>query len=314
MFANLFLRPSGIVFACTLSLLASSVTALAANCALFVDKSYHCYVMMQQTNINDAHGVGGLFTEPTPTNGLSAWPWDDTKFSVGQLALISEQPNNVSKIIEFGWIVDKALYGDIKPHLFAALRFQPFKGTCFIGIPKPNTQCRDVGNPYIKVSNNIQLGDPVGKTGQPMMYHIGYYGQNACGGDEGWWIQYGNEWIGCVKNSWFKVRSRRGDPGFPNGNRIKWYGEVVYGSDPCIPMGNGMFGTNPDSVRVLNMFYERDSGSGLFDAEATLAPAKDAARDTRFWNYGYLSRSTNIANPKGINGFHYGGAGSCGAR
>ena len=60
----------------------------------------------------------------------------------------------------------------------------------------------------------------------------------------------------CVwKESWFRGAPYGGLGGFANGNVIKWFGEVAYGTDACVPMGNGVKGSSSGSLSITNMFY-----------------------------------------------------------
>ena len=253
-------------------------------------KRIHCWVTGQQI-VDRAHGIGGLFTEPKSLSIQPNLPRKNrTDFSLGQLALTSNWLG--PKLVEYGWIVAPRVFNDDYPHLFIALR----RGLllCFIkvgNIPAPTPHCP--ANIYLQLGNK-KPGDRVGTTGRPMLYHVGYYGQNACGGEKGWWIRYENEWIDCVKESFWPQ-------GFANGDLIEWFGEVAYTTNSCIPMGNGTFGSKAGSASISKIFYEtmKNNKSLGVDARAVVTGS-----NVNYWN-------TNVVTGAAVNSFHYGGAGKC---
>jgi hypothetical protein len=270
-----------------------------------------------------AHGVGGLFTEPTSLPIQVGVPYEkQTDYTVGQLIIadtvslpypLDEYLSSTFNLpvtfkfdaIEYGWIVAPGTYHDDRPYLFLSLSKLPLFATvrdlCFIvpeGRPNP---WKDFPNSkkitacpatiWHGLSNNFQPGDPVAANGAPMMYHVGYYA-----GNKAWWIQYGGEWIGYVDKSWW-------DDDFSQGQHLQWYGEVTYETNACIPMGNGLPGTNPGSASVSNMFYEVMEGNTSVghDAEADMLPDANPLG----W-----SANTESKNQK-VNAFRYGGPGLC---
>jgi len=235
----------------------------------------------------DAHGVGAYLTEPESLLGVQA-----DAYSIGQLSLDRKWPL-VYKAIEFGWMVNPSKWGDQRPHLFIALRFTA-KGLCLIGIPnleEPNKACPE--DAYVQISKSQKPGIAVGNTGQPQMYHVGYSWDNKA-----WWVQYGNEWLGYINESYFDAPGYV--TGFQQAQEVKWQGEVAFTQSWCTPMGNGRYGSDPQSASMTGMFYEVMEGgkSVAKPAAAKLLPPSDAG----FWNADQFSNTQN-----GFNGFHYGG-------
>lgn len=258
----------------------------------------HCYVTAQQKlETPYAHGIGGLFTEPRSLESIGAGNW-----TVGQLSLRS-RGLLLNKYIEYGWMVSPRNYHDSRPHLFITLRFYPELGACTIGIPnldpnKGERACPD--GVYVARPASRRIGDAVGDRNGPQLYHLGYYT-----GNKAWWVQYGNEWLGYVNESYF------GGAGFAKGNDLEWFGELAFDSGSCQPMGNGRYASDPRSASISGMFYEtiEHETSVVKPAGAHLLPPND----DRFWNADKISRNTI-----GIDGFHYGGPfggpNGCGAR
>jgi len=257
--------------------------AVPPNCAN-TGGAYHCYVTARQAfSQPTANGIAAQLSEPASLPGVGA-----DGYSIGQLALISSGPI-LQKAIEFGWMVNPSKWGDSRPHLFIALRFAPGAGTCFVGIPNLVGDERSCpANTYVQLSSTLRPGSAVGSSAAPQMYHMGYFGNNKA-----WWIQYGNQWLGYVNESYW------GTLGFAKGNELQWYGEVVFSNNPCIPMGNSKAGSDPSATSIAGMFYEVPTG--VVSSQAALSQS-----DSRFWTAGNTSTSGT-----GVNGFRYGGRGSC---
>jgi hypothetical protein len=208
--------------------------------------------------------MGGNFTEPGTLQGIAPG-----EYSIGQLALLA-----ASGDVEFGWLVDASAYGDHYPHLFLALRAAGNPNhLCEIGVPKsaqqPGAFCP--AGTYQQLSATFRPGMAVGgalKNGAtPVLYHVNYH--------QGfWWFQYkASGWIGKVSEAYW---SNLGDS-FTAGSEASWFGEVE-SSDPCTPMGTGIYATQPGAAQVTKMFYEKPAG-GKLTAAATIT----SATDSRYW-------------------------------
>jgi hypothetical protein len=254
-------------------------------CSLLGDH-WHCYVQAARTFPSaSAHGVSGVFNAPASLAGVAAGD-----YSIGQVALES-----ASAAIEFGWIVSPSNYGNAQPHIFLALRrSNPLVGTdiCFLGLPNATPS-----NPPCPTSSYEQRST-VNKPGMlasssPTTYHVGYF-------NGAWWVQYGNEWMLRVFESYWGSL-----PGtFSAGSRVSWFGETGYASKDCTPLGNGTKGSTTGSTSITNMYYET-MRNGNSVALAAQVPTLTVS-DSRYWDSAVVSRDS-----LGINGFRYGGPGRC---
>jgi hypothetical protein len=242
----------------------------------------HCYVTAAQYwDQPYAHGVGAHFDEPADLPGVTS-----DGFSITQLAIMAP-----GVAVEFGWIASVFAYGDSRPRLFGFVR-APNKSCGITGGLNPFAEAFDPcpSDAYVWLSKTWPPGAPVAATGNPQLYHIGYFA-----GNNAWWIQYGNEQIAYINESYF----RSAGSGFSQATEVQVYGEVAYDKNPCIPMGNGSYGTDPGSARISGMFYEAAGQDGLVNAQAAVSMS-----EPRFWN-------TDVGNAARVNEFRYGGPGSC---
>lgn len=267
--------------------LSASVAAAADTGCNVTDSGTHCYVqgVIDRADLH-AHGVGASFDEPFALADVTA-----DGYSIGQLSIqraIRQGDVNTGEAVEFGWMVNPDKFKNALPHLFLAVR-KPGSAACLIGIP--NLRPKESGCPFNledvwhQQPSTKHLGDPVYGAN---LYHVGYYA-----GNKAWWVQYGGEWLGYVKASYF-------NDGFSDANDVRWFGEVVYDKNPCIPMGNGAFGSTAGSARIFGMFYEAAGKSALVhDVNPVITTSKSSAWD---------------AGDVGPDHFRFGGPGCAGAR
>jgi Neprosin len=268
------------------STVSSAATQPPPNCGGPVDNPHHCFVMAeQQWSSPTIDGMGASFTEPGTLPGVKS---TGNSYSIGQLWLDSTT-SVYEKVIEFGWLVDPAVYHDHFPHLFLDLRwvgiFGPVKAPCFEGIPG-NLACPN--GTYVQLSATYHPGMAVGgalnhghvRSG---FYHVGYY-------QGWWWVQYGNQWMGRVDASWWSIG------GFAKANHAMWWGEVASDNNSCTPMGTGIYATKSGAAKIAGMFYEKPN-DGAFTAAANIA----SITDPRYWG----SSITNVN--KTFDSFSYGG-------
>jgi len=274
-----------------------------------VEKKYDQVYPPGKKELKDVrfHGIGAGLTIHKPSVGNPYTPPEND--SLAQIALFTWDGIGRPYAIEFGWIVSSVSFGksDNEPHLFLAAR-RPGNEAFVCEIHKSG-QCgfTYVDNPYVERDQDLwfdltTITPPIVNYGTsnkygPQTFHIGYYkGNNA------WWIQFQDRWIGYIDAKWFGEGPDRFD--FKKAEYAYWYGEVLSSSNsvPCaLEMGNGKFGTEAGSARFVDMFVEKQGAPGLvYTQSAKPRPAEgDYPRVWRFWNGKQLSATS----------FSYGGPG-----
>jgi Neprosin len=273
-----------------ISLAASSAASTPPNCGGPASNPHHCFVAAEENwGSPIVTGLGASFTEPSQLPGVKS---NGNSYSITQLWLAS-QTQFYYKIIEYGWIVDPAVYHNHFPHLFIDLRFAGVNGNivkpCFIGIPGNNPCPLSV---YTPLSTKYYAGMAVGgalhqSTG---FYYIGYY-------QGWWWIQYKNQWLGKVNTSFWSLPTPivNVPTGFAAANYGAWWGEVASDNNPCTPMGNGTYGSHAGAAKITNMVY--GTSAGAFPAKANISQVTDG----QYW-------TTNIKSvDQTFSSFGYGG-------
>jgi len=168
------------------------------------DKVDFLYATGKQTAVTD--GVSATFTINNPKVG------DDDWHSLAEIAVQSEDE---SQIVEVGWTVDRATFGDDQTHLFVYHWVDGLE-SCY--------NCDFV--PYSKAS--IKPGAVLAENQIPGKLFAIQRNNNA------WWIAYDTEWIGSFPDSLW-------DGKFTQSGVVQVFGEVAAGSKkPCTQMGNGI--------------------------------------------------------------------------
>jgi hypothetical protein len=144
------------------------------------------------------------------------------------LAELAAESSDARQIIEVGWTVDKALYGDVNPRLFVFHWVD--------GVPICYNGCG-----FVQYSSTVRPGGQLG-IGEHF-FAIQHFQGN-------WWIQLNSEWVGYFPDSlWGGRYTRTG--------LSQWFGEVAAGSGaPCTDMGNGLFASSASAASINTMgFY-----------------------------------------------------------
>ncbi len=144
------------------------------------------------------------------------------------LAELAVQSADRRQIVEVGWTVDRALFGDANPHLFV-FHWVDGQPTCY-------NACGFMPYPG---------GDPAGMTlpagGDAHYLTIRHF-------DGNWWIGHGGvRWMGYFPDSLWGGR-------FTQAGLTQWFGEVAaYNGRPCSDMGNGRFSSSPSAAQIYNI-------------------------------------------------------------
>jgi neprosin-like protein len=265
-----------------------SASAADIGCEASAGAGTHCYVKALLPH-DKSTGIAASLSAPFSLPDVTADGYSITQLSIQRI--ITKDRNKILESIEFGWLVNPYKYGNPLSHLFLAARFPDGSSNsrCILGVPNlssDESRCpfnlEDLWHP---LGSKKHLGEPVYGTD---FYHIGHYDANHA-----WWVQYGNEWLGYVQESYFAG-------GFPDATDLLWFGEVAYDKNPCVPMGNGTFGSVAGSARISGMVYEaRDKKQPERNPGAPLYTSRSSS-----WDYG------NVTS----NSFTYGGPGCAGAR
>lgn len=224
--------------------------------------------------------------------------WTAGSHSLGQLWAIDTTGGQST--IEEGWTEAPGQYPDVLPHLFVAMSDA---GVYPCAVAANYSQC---------ASGYIGLGSCTNGAGQPVpcipwvqvstrrypnmvVTHddtTHSYAVDEGGGHIDWWIWYDGEWIGYIPNSaWTRH--------YPVVNLIEAGGEVatpLSEYSTCTDMGNGLYGTQPNSATVTSTQY---STSNAWHTPSLSGYSSDSAQ----YNDGYLA--------PGGSTFHYGGPGWC---
>lgn len=118
--------------------------------------------------------------------------------------------------IELGWIVNPVAYKDQKPHLFVFFRrvlpsyLFPFEPNyCSVGIPGSKSECSS--GDYQQLSSKYSAGMAIG--GTPAFFYVGFDFSNNF-----WCIQYQNQYIAKMSESWYTCGLACGPPGLLDAN------------------------------------------------------------------------------------------------
>jgi hypothetical protein len=187
------------------------------------------------------------------------------------LAELAVQSADGKQIVEVGWTVDRIVNkNDSNPHLFV-FHWVNGKETCYNGCG------------FVQVSTTRYPGMPVKVTSSPQQVAIKYFKGN-------WWVLYQNEWIGYFPGSLWNSQ-------FTQVGMTQWFGEVASSqSQTCTDMGNGKFGTAPNSAFFRDM--------RLLISPTQSEPAKTLPGKITIPSY------YNQQSSKGSS-FYYGGPGGC---
>jgi hypothetical protein len=184
---------------------------------------------------------------------------------------LSVQSANAQQIIEVGWIVDSAQYGDSSPHLFV---YHWINGspTCY---SEASDECG-----FVQVSGTNSPSEALA-VGASATYEINYSGGN-------WNIYYNGDEVGYFPGSlWSGTYTQMGF--------TQAFGEVAENpanTAGCIQMGNGIAGSSADSARI--------SSFGLLGSSS--APSL---------KFQVTSPSSYSIGSTSSNGFSLGGPGTC---
>jgi Neprosin len=169
------------------------------------------------------------------------------------LAELAVQSADGNQIVEVGWTVSPGLNGDTQPHLFV-FHWVDRTPTCYNGCG------------FVQVSSTITPGDPVaaGSTG---IYRI-TFARNK------WWVYYNKAKIGYFPASLWSGR-------YKQAGLIQAFGEVSAGStSPCTDMGNGKFGSAPESATISKFALTGSAASPSLGVSWTNASLYDAGNIT----------------------------------
>lgn len=146
------------------------------------------------------------------------------------LGEISVADATEDQIVEIGWTVDRAVFGDDDPHLFV-YHWVDGEETCYNG-------CGFVpGNdPTYRVGMKL----PTSTT--PVQFSIVHRGSE-------WLLGYNGHWVGSFPDTLWGNR-------FKVGAVVQWFGEVSSSTPtPCTDMGNGRFGASASAARVQDIGF-----------------------------------------------------------
>jgi hypothetical protein len=286
----LLVASAGLLAAPGVSRAATSTLTKPPTCGGQASNPHHCFVAAEENwGAPMVTALGASFTEPGKLSGVKS---NGNSYSITQFWLES-QTQFYQKVIEYGWIVDPAVYHDHLPHLFIDLRFAGVNGViirpCFIGIPG-NNPCP--GSAYVPLSAKYHPGMAVGGAlhHSSGFYYIGYY-------QGWWWVQYQDQWMGRINSNWWSLPTPIANvpTGFGAANYAAWWGEVASDNNPCTPMGNGIYGSRAGAAKISNMVY--GTSAGAFPAKANIAVLTNG----QYW-------TTNIKSvDQTFSSFRYGG-------
>jgi hypothetical protein len=145
------------------------------------------------------------------------------------LAEIAVQSADQQQIVEVGWHVDRAMYGNDDPHLFV---FHWVNG---------NRTCYNTCGFTVNGAPSVKPGDVVPANTLQAFTVLNYNGD--------WWIGYSGEWIGHFPGTLW-------GGGFTRSGVIKVFGEVnAEIQRPCTDMGNGLPSFDRRSATISNVAY-----------------------------------------------------------
>lgn len=186
---------------------------------------------------------------------LTIWKPTVTAGDFHSVSQIAVQSQNSNQIVEVGWNVDNALYGDNEPHVFVHYWKDGFD--CgYNGVATP-ANCGSIAAPWVdNAAVSMDAGDELtesisGGTVTTLKVGIDYSTTDCGGAPNGWWVRawYSTgtaQYIGCYKDTnWSGV-----SPTFNNFHLYQAFGEVAVNvANPTTLMGSGVC---PAAVPVFN--------------------------------------------------------------
>lgn len=181
------------------------------------------------------------------------------------LAELAVESANFQQVVEVGWNVDPALYGDNNPHAFV---FKWVNGTagCYNG-------CGWVGAMGAATTAGQSLAADIGTIKSFAIQHL----TNAqCGCTAGWWVAYNGAWMGAFPDTLWT------SPTYTQAGFHQVFGEVALSDttsttdmgDPSVSLASATVGARLNSYAMVN------SGS----ANSLTLFATDAARWSVFYS------------------------------
>jgi hypothetical protein len=128
-------------------------------------------------------------------------------------------PNN-GNIVELGWSVSTAQFGDPHPHLFV-YHWVNWAPSCY--------SCN-----WVQYSNTYYPGMDLSSMVGPLVYNGYVYYQGN------WWAWFNDQWVGFFPGSLWSGQ-------FQDSSQVQWFGEVASenGIPPRTQMGDGWFASVP---------------------------------------------------------------------
>lgn len=195
-----------------------------------LDATEYLYVAVRQNPADHTAGAGATLLQADPALGAADFH---------SLAEIAVETADNQQIVEIGWTIDRAVNGDLQPHLFS-FHWVDGKATCY-------NACG-----FVQVSPDKMPGMRV-VPGEAHRYEIKLVNRD-------WWLFYDGEAMGYYPQSeWSKT-------GFTKATLVQWFGEVAAATTaPCTQMGNGKLGGDAASAAFDDLH--------LFDPDGATAAA-----------------------------------------
>lgn len=191
------------------------------------------------------------------------------------LAELVVRSTDLKQVVEVGWTVDKALNGNLSPHLFVFYWVDGKAAPRHAGKYNEGFLCTTTLVGYCP-------GDELSPTKLPRRFAI----QQSNGN---WYIYVDNQRIGYFPSSLW------GSGKFTSIGNADWFGEVSAGSqNPATDMGDGVIGTKRAAALINRMAYTNSAGKTI-----TAAATKHVTK-AQFYTVGFLNG----------NSFRYGGPGA----
>jgi hypothetical protein len=202
--------------------------------------------------------------------------------SLVQLAISRFTSNEMT--VEFGWNVDRSLYGNANPHLFTYVNKDNYSTN-----GKPGGDCYNCNfTPFAGAS--FVPGQELSPSGTTAVQFAALYFEGN------WWLAVQGSWIGYLNSSfWGGV--------FTSSQRQLYFGEVYDpGPAPTTQMGNGTFGSDIGSL-VMGLPYLFTTGGVV---ETSLPPLGPNIEPLPGWyNIGNITddrRAWTIGGPGAASG------------
>jgi ELWxxDGT repeat protein len=197
---------------------------------------FYCYAGAAQTFTGT--GAVGFFGIHQPIVA----PGDYHSLAELEVSCCQSNPT-ILQVIEVGWIVLPAMFGDSGPHLFV----NAWVNGVSLGYNKAF---------HISPSAKFQPGDLLASSSAPMEFAIKFAQGN-------WWVMFDGSWLGYFPSSLWANQ-------FTSVDTEQWFGEVAASRAlPSTAMGNGIAGSQTGSAQVSNMEVLNPAGAAQI-AAATL--------------------------------------------